>query len=111
VTFHGAKGDNAVLATFPIEVVAMPFNSSYRDFDRQRYIDSRDYFIGLAKLVVREPLSTHIVKTTTPSGKISYLVVDRSITPDEGGQRPNRKHLSEKWGSMEHGGGTVLPSI
>jgi hypothetical protein len=62
----------------------MPFNRSYEDFDRQRYADSRDYFIGLAKLVVGEPLSTHIIKTLTPSGKTRYLVVDRSVIPDEG---------------------------
>jgi hypothetical protein len=62
----------------------MPFDSSYRDFDRQRYIDSRDCFAELAKLVVREPLVTHIVRTVTPSGKIRYLVVDKSKVPGEG---------------------------
>ncbi|MDR1579482.1 MAG: hypothetical protein LBS35_03935 [Synergistaceae bacterium] len=62
----------------------MPFDSSYRDFDRQRYIDSRDFFAGLAKVIVKEPLSTHIVRIAAPSGKTRYLVVDRSKIPAEG---------------------------
>ncbi|MDR1515093.1 MAG: hypothetical protein LBS45_05305 [Synergistaceae bacterium] len=66
------------------EVEEMPFGSSYTDFDRHKYIDSRDYLIGIAKIIVREPLSTHIVKTAAPGGKIRYLVVDRSQIPGEG---------------------------
>jgi hypothetical protein len=62
----------------------MPFNNTYTDFDKQRYPDSRDYFISLAKFIVKEPLSTHIVKTVTPFGKIRYLVIDRARVPAEG---------------------------
>jgi hypothetical protein len=62
----------------------MPFSNSYTDFDKHKYIDSRDYLIGLARIIVQEPLSTHIVKTVTPGGKTRYLVVDKSQTPGEG---------------------------
>ena len=61
----------------------MPFDSSYKDFNKLRYMDSRDYFASLAKFIVKEPLSTHIIKTATPSGKPRYLVVDRASVPDE----------------------------
>jgi hypothetical protein len=62
----------------------MPFDSSYIDHDRQRYTDSQDYLVGLAKRIVRDPVSTHVIKTTTQSGKIRFLVVDRSRVPEEG---------------------------
>ncbi|MDR0653644.1 MAG: hypothetical protein LBG12_10130 [Synergistaceae bacterium] len=62
----------------------MPFDSSYKDFDKLRYMDSRDYFASLAGFIVKEPLSTHIIKTTAPSGKVRYLVVDRASIPGEG---------------------------
>jgi hypothetical protein len=47
-------------------------------------MDSRDYFIALAKLIVKDPLSAHIFKTLAPSGKSRYLVVDRASVPEEG---------------------------
>lgn len=62
----------------------MPFNSSYVDFDRHRYADSREYLAGLARLMVKEPLSTRIIRTATGTGKTRYLVVDCSQIPDEG---------------------------
>jgi hypothetical protein len=62
----------------------MPFDNSYKDFDRQRYLDSRDYLAGLARLIVKEPLSTHIIRTAMPDGKTRYLVVDRAAIPEEG---------------------------
>ena len=62
----------------------MPFDNSYKDFDKQGYADSRDYFVSLGKVIVKEPLVTHILKTASPSGKTRYLVVDRSIIPEEG---------------------------
>ena len=62
----------------------MPFSNSYRDFDGFKRPDSRDYFASLAKFIVREPLSTHIFRTVTPSGKTRYLVVDRAAVPGEG---------------------------
>jgi hypothetical protein len=62
----------------------MPFSNGHKDFDKLRYADSREYFAGLAKYIVSEPISTHIIKTASPSGKICYLVVDRGKVPDEG---------------------------
>jgi hypothetical protein len=65
-------------------VIAVPFSNGYKDFDKLRYADSREYFAGLAKYIVKEPLSTHIIKTASPSGKTRYLVVDRAALPEEG---------------------------
>jgi hypothetical protein len=67
-----------------LEVIHMPFDSSYVDHDRQRYTDSQDYLVGLAKRIVRDPVSTHVIKTTTSTGKIRFLVVDKSKIPGEG---------------------------
>jgi hypothetical protein len=61
----------------------MPFDNSYKDFDKHEYADSRDYFVSLGKVIVKEPLATHILKTASPSGKTRYLVIDRSIIPEE----------------------------
>jgi hypothetical protein len=65
-------------------VALMPFDSSYIDHDKQRYIDSQDYFAAIAKRVVCDPLSTHVIKTTTQAGKTRFLVVDRARVPNEG---------------------------
>jgi hypothetical protein len=62
----------------------MPFSNSYKDFAKLKYADSRDYIAGLARFIVKDPLSTHIIKTAAPSGKTRYLVVDRASVPDEG---------------------------
>jgi hypothetical protein len=70
--------------TFRRGLWTMPFNSSYKDFDKLRYADSREYFAGLAKYIVKEPLSTHIIKTASASGKTRYLVVNRAALPEEG---------------------------
>jgi hypothetical protein len=43
----------------------MPFNSSYRDFDKLKYLNARDCFRNLAGIIVRDPLSTHLIKTAT----------------------------------------------
>jgi hypothetical protein len=47
-------------------------------------MDARDRFIDLAGFVVKEPISTHLVKTRTNNGKIRYLVIDRAVLPQEG---------------------------
>jgi hypothetical protein len=65
-------------------VFGVPFDSSCVDFDRHKYADSRDYLVGLARIIVKEPLSTHIVRTRTLSGKTRYLVIDRAQAPAEG---------------------------
>jgi hypothetical protein len=62
----------------------MPFNSSYKDYDKLRYLNARDCFRNLAGIIVRDPLSTHLIKTVTREGKIRYLVVDRAQFPEEG---------------------------
>lgn len=62
----------------------MPFDSSYIDHDKQRYIDSQDFLAGLARNIIRDPLSVHVIKTYTESGKIRYLIVDKARIPEEG---------------------------
>ena len=62
----------------------MPFDDSYIDHDKQRYLDSQDYLVGIAKKIIRDPLSTHVIKTCTSSGKIRFLIVDRICIPTEG---------------------------
>jgi hypothetical protein len=64
--------------------MVLPFDSSYSDFDKHRFIDAREYFISLARIIVKEPLATHIVRTTAPSGKTRFFVVDRSAVLEEG---------------------------
>jgi hypothetical protein len=63
----------------------MPFNNSYIDPEHDVPRDARDRFISLAPMVVREPVSTHIAECRSPSGKRRYLVIDRAVTPQEGG--------------------------
>jgi hypothetical protein len=48
-------------------------------------IDAMDKYIALAPYVVREPLSTHLIESRSPSGKMRYLIVDRAVAPQEGG--------------------------
>ena len=55
----------------------MPFDSSYTDHDKVRYFDSQDFLVSIAKKIIRDPLSTHVIKTATRSGKIRFLIVDR----------------------------------
>ena len=62
----------------------MPFESSFIDPGRGLPPDSREFFAGLAPLVVREPISTCIIKSATRNGRRRYLVVDRAHTPEEG---------------------------
>ncbi|MDL2263080.1 hypothetical protein LJC31_00350 [Synergistaceae bacterium OttesenSCG-928-I11] len=61
----------------------MPFNNSYVDPERSIPSDARDKFIALAPQVVREPISTHFVKTQR-NGKACFLVIDMATVPDEG---------------------------
>jgi len=61
----------------------MPFNNSYIDAEKMSYADSRDYFCSLAPWIVKEPVTTQIVKTSR-HGKTLYLVIDRSMKPEEG---------------------------
>ena len=62
----------------------MPFDSSYIDHDKTRYFDSQDFLVSIAKKIVRNPLSTHVIKTVARSGKIRFLIVDRARAPEEG---------------------------
>jgi hypothetical protein len=62
----------------------MPFQSSYQDFEKLRYLNAREQLMRLAQIIVRDPLSTHIIKVSNSSDKICYLVVDRSSLPKEG---------------------------
>jgi hypothetical protein len=62
----------------------MPFNSSYKDYDKLRYLNARDFFRNLANVVIRDPLSTHIIKMSARDDKVRYIIVDRSQSPDEG---------------------------
>jgi hypothetical protein len=62
----------------------MPFQSSYQDFEKQRYLNAREQFMNLGQIIVRDPLSTHIIKVSTSTDKICYFVVDRSRLPAEG---------------------------
>ena len=62
----------------------MPFDGSYIDHDKERYLDSQDYLAGIARKIIRDPLSTHVIKSYTSSGKIRFLIVDRSRVPAEG---------------------------
>ena len=66
------------------EVLSMPFDGSYIDHDKQRYLDSQDYLVGIARNIIRDPLSVHVIKTHTKSGKIRFLIVDRTCAPDDG---------------------------
>jgi hypothetical protein len=65
-------------------VDSMPFNNSYIDSERDIPRDARDLFISLASMIVREPVSTHIIPRRSRSGKRQYLVVDKAIAPKEG---------------------------
>ena len=61
----------------------MPFNNSYIDSERSIPPDARDKFVALAPQVVREPISTHLVKTDR-NGKACFLVIDMATIPNEG---------------------------
>jgi len=62
----------------------MPFDGSYIDHDQSRYLDSQDCLVEISKKIIRDPLSTHIIKTRTKSGKIRFLIVDRTSIPEDG---------------------------
>lgn len=62
----------------------MPFVNSYLSVEKERPEDAREYFRALAGKVVPEPLSSHIVKSKTRTGKIRYLIIDRNVLPSEG---------------------------
>jgi hypothetical protein len=61
----------------------MPFGNAVSH--KQSFTDPREKFVALASMVVREPVSTHIVKSRSPSGRIRYLIVDRAVVPREDG--------------------------
>ena len=62
----------------------MPFVNSYLSVERERQNDAQERFKALAGKVIKEPLSSHIVETRTREGKTRYLIVDRSVRPEEG---------------------------
>jgi hypothetical protein len=62
----------------------MPFQSSYQDFEKMRYLNAREQFMRLGQIIVRDPLSTHIIKVSDPAGKTCFLVVDRARLSVEG---------------------------
>ena len=62
----------------------MPFDGSYIDHDKGKYFDSQDYLVAVARRIIRDPLSTHVIKTETKEGKIRFLIVDRKSIPEEG---------------------------
>jgi hypothetical protein len=62
----------------------MPFQGSYQEFEKLRYLNTREQIMRLARIIVRDPLSTHIIKASNAPDKICYLVVDRSTLPREG---------------------------
>lgn len=64
--------------------IQMPFNSSYQDDEKLRYLNARERFRSLANVIVRDPLSTHIIQTSTLDNKTHFLVVDRAQIPGEG---------------------------
>jgi hypothetical protein len=70
-----------------IQEVIMPFASGFFDGEGEPGHDPRACFRGLAREVVRRPLSTFIVRSATApgEGRARYLVVDRSVAPREGG--------------------------
>ena len=47
-------------------------------------MDAREQFVRLAPLVVRDPLSTRLIRTHTAAGKVRWLVVDRAARPKAG---------------------------
>lgn len=62
----------------------MLFSDSYADPDGREPVDARDRYIALASRVVREPISTHLVRITR-HGRACYLVVDQAERPRDGG--------------------------
>ncbi|MDR1885844.1 MAG: hypothetical protein LBQ56_06170 [Synergistaceae bacterium] len=62
----------------------MPFYNNYADHEKSVSGDARDRFAALAPIVVREPISTHIAVSRSASGKMLYLIIDRSAEPREG---------------------------
>ncbi|MDR1965963.1 MAG: hypothetical protein LBQ36_04585 [Synergistaceae bacterium] len=62
----------------------MPFDKRFAHSKKDAPPDARDRFAALAPMVVREPISTHIVASRSPSGKRRYLVVDRAVAPQDG---------------------------
>lgn len=61
----------------------MPFNNSYVDPKRDIPMDAREKFASLATQVVKEPVSTHIVRVNR-DGKLCFFIVDFSELPHEG---------------------------
>ncbi|MDR2179713.1 MAG: hypothetical protein LBP21_05360 [Synergistaceae bacterium] len=49
-----------------------------------RNLNARDQFRELGNQIIRDPLSTHIIKTATRDEKVRYLVVDRGRLPKAG---------------------------
>ena len=66
------------------EVLSMPFDASYIDHDKGKYFDSQDYLVAVARKIIRDPLSTHVIKMETKEGKIRFLIVDRKSIPKGG---------------------------
>jgi hypothetical protein len=62
----------------------MPFNSSYKDYDKVRYLNAREIFRNLGNVIIRDPLSTHIIKVPAKNDKVCYVIVDRGQIPEEG---------------------------
>jgi len=63
----------------------MPFQNSYIDPDKPNPPkDAREAFAALAPKVVRQPVSSHLLKMRTRMGKERYVVVDFAQRPDDG---------------------------
>jgi hypothetical protein len=62
----------------------MPFYNSYIDPERDIPSDAREKFAALAPQIVRDPVSSYLVRTER-SGKTCFLVIDMAAIPEEGG--------------------------
>ena len=62
----------------------MPFENSYLDIDRKKPDNAREHLQALAPRIVQNPVSTHIIKGKTSSGKARFYVVDCELTPHPG---------------------------
>jgi hypothetical protein len=62
----------------------MPFYNSYIDPERDIPADAREKFAALASQVVRDPVSTYLVRTER-NGKTCFLVIDMAVIPENGG--------------------------
>ena len=91
----------------------MPFINSHIDPERGLPPDARSHFESLSRTIVKEPLSTSIIRTQSPTGRIRYLIVDRAVQPEEGdlivvaadyrfkvGRYANSIPLSKVWGTV-----------